>query len=129
MFKYKNKDASVLAEFLVSRNPFTADDFINIVTGESASINVNVDRAKEIGEQILSGMSGKQISEYSSKKKDQAVTFASKEAVRIGKVWEQMLAQKKFFHTNYAHTRQLYLRKVIFCLPQTSHSLAKRWKN
>ena len=61
------KDASVLAEFLVSRNPFTADDFINIVTGESASINVNVDRAKEIGEQILSGMSGKQISEYSSK--------------------------------------------------------------
>ena len=52
-------------------------------------------------------MSGKQISEYSSKKKDQAVTFASKEAVKIGKVWEQMLAQKKFFHTNYAHTQAL----------------------
>ena len=42
------KDASVLAEFLVSRNPFTAADFINTVTGESSSINVNLQCWSEI---------------------------------------------------------------------------------
>ena len=64
------KDASILVEFLLDRNPFTSENLINIATGENAAPSVNVDNAKEIGESIIKAMNGKKVNEYSSKKKD-----------------------------------------------------------
>ena len=44
---------------------------------------MNADKAKEVGEKILSSMVGKNINDYSFRKKDQVVTLASKNAVRF----------------------------------------------
>ena len=95
------KDASILVEFLLDRNPFTSENLINIVTGENAAPSVNVDNAKEIGESIIKVMNGKKVNEYSSKKKDQAMTLASKATVKIGdevvSVDPQLLFQRLVF--------------------------------
>ena len=95
------KDASILVEFLLDRDPFTSVNLINIVTGENAAPSVNVDNAKEIGESIIKVMNGKKVNEYSSKKKDQAMTLASKATVKIGdevvSVGPQLLFQRLVF--------------------------------
>ena len=41
-----------------------------------------MDSAKEVGEQILNGMVGKIVSEYTFRKKDQAITLSDGSAVQ-----------------------------------------------
>ena len=71
-------------EYLEDRNPFSEDKTLhNIATGMTASEKVNVDTAKQVGQQIVYGMVGNEISQYSFKRKDQVVTMATNK-VQIG---------------------------------------------
>ena len=78
-------DSEELLSFLEWRSPFDALPALqNIVTGISAGAQVNVQHAKDIGEAVLNGMTGKGVLQHSFKRKDQAVTFSSKASVKIG---------------------------------------------
>lgn len=81
-----NKDKSdteILYTFLKNRNPFQATDCLrNIETGMSAEQNVNVDRAKVVGEKILSEMEGIPIDRYTFKRSTQVVTMSDRSAIK-----------------------------------------------
>jgi hypothetical protein len=74
--KHDTKDTMIFASFLEERNPFiNEENFRNIETGVSATMDVNVDNAKQVGDRILSSMESKSVSEYSFKRTYQAVTL------------------------------------------------------
>ena len=79
-----HKDAHEIVTFLSLRNRFRADPSLrSITTGIVAEDNVNADKAKEVGEKILSSLRGKNVYDHSSRRKDQVVTMASKAAVKF----------------------------------------------
>ena len=74
----------IVAEFLHERNPFDYGDvFCNIANGVHASPSVNCDNAKAIGESILEKMVGEKVSDFSFKRKDQAITMGAKNGVKV----------------------------------------------
>lgn len=78
------KDTNELVTYLSQRNPFSADPSLRIImTAVVAGEDVNAEKAKEVGEKILSSMVGKNIHDHSFRKKDQVVTLASKSAARF----------------------------------------------
>ena len=78
------KDTCLVAEFLHERNPFDYGDvFCNIANGVHASPSVNCDNAKAIGESILEKMVGEKVSDFSFKRKDQAITMGAKNGVKV----------------------------------------------
>ena len=78
------KDTGLVADFLHERNPFEYGDvFCNIANGVHAHSSVNVDNAAAIGESILEKMVGEKVSDFSFKKKDQAVTMGTKNGVKV----------------------------------------------
>jgi hypothetical protein len=80
--KRDTKDTMIFASFLEERNPFINEDILrNIETGVSATVDVNVDNAKQVGDRILSSMESKSVSEYSFKRKYQAVTLQDKPTI------------------------------------------------
>ncbi|CAG2204334.1 unnamed protein product [Mytilus edulis] len=77
--KRDTKDTMIFASFLQERNPFVEEEGMrNIETGVSATSDVNADRAKDIGLSILKSMEGKCVSEYTFKRKYQAITLQDK---------------------------------------------------
>ena len=73
------KDILTLYEFLKERSPFTADKSLrNIETGMIANDEANVDSAKDIGNKILASMTEQLVTNYSFKKKNQAVALDAK---------------------------------------------------
>jgi hypothetical protein len=77
-------DTQILLNFLQDRNPFSQDPCLrSIASGITAHSMVNVDDAEQIGVRILESMTGQKVFEYSFKKKNEAVTLASKTAVKI----------------------------------------------
>jgi hypothetical protein len=52
---------------------------INEETAVSATMDVNVDNAKQVGDRILSSMENKSVSEYSFKRKNQTVPLQDKQ--------------------------------------------------
>ena len=69
------KDTTAVVQFLKARNPFECDgNLCNIANGVHAHESVNVDSSKALGVKILENMEGVT---------DQAITFASKNSVRI----------------------------------------------
>lgn len=82
--KRGHKDAHEIVTFLSLRNRFRADPSLrSITTGIVAEDNVNADKAKEVGEKILSSLTGKNVYDHSFRRKDQVVTMASKAAVKF----------------------------------------------
>ena len=79
------KDMEKIHCFLKDKNPFMIQkDLVNISNGmHASSTTVNVDDAKERGIEILQNMSGKNPSNHTFKRKDHAVTLASKNSVII----------------------------------------------
>ena len=78
------KDTNTVMEFFRDRNPFeNIDTLCNIANGVHASAAVNADSAKEVGEAIITKMTGARISDHSFKRKDQAVTLATKMTVNV----------------------------------------------
>lgn len=91
------KDTNELVAYLSQRNPFSADPLLrSITTGVVAAEDVNADKAKKVGEKILSSMIGKNIHDHSFRKKGQVVTLASKSAVRFREGSIQVDAQLLF---------------------------------
>ncbi len=79
------KDTLTVLQHLKERNPFISDPSLcNIATGVHAHSAANVDTAKSVGMAILQSMDGKSAAEYTFKKKDQAITIATKSSVKIG---------------------------------------------
>lgn len=94
-----HRDAQEIITFLSLRNPFSADPSLrSITTGIVAEDNVNADKAKEVGEKILSSLTGKNVYDHSFRGKDQVVTMASKAAAKFddGKIQEdpQLLVKR-----------------------------------
>ena len=78
------KDTQLVADFLQERNPFEyGEAYCNITNGVHAQPSVNVANAKAIGQNILDKMVGEKLFDYSFKRKDQAITMASKSAVKV----------------------------------------------
>jgi hypothetical protein len=68
-----------MIHFLHNRSPFTHDSTLrNIANGMLAPENVNVDKAKEISQEILQKMAGKLVKDFVFKRSDQAVTLSNK---------------------------------------------------
>ena len=69
----------IFASFLEERNPFIEEEGMrNIETGVSATSDVNADRAKDIGLGILKSMEGNCVSNFTFKRKHQAITLQDK---------------------------------------------------
>lgn len=80
------KDLQIILEYVKERNPFKLDEghtLRNICTGMEANGNVNVDEARQIGEKIITSMKDKNVSEYTFKKANQAITMNSKNTIVI----------------------------------------------
>ena len=79
-------DTHKIIQCLASKNPFdTQDHSLHAIdTGITASDNVNVDNALQIGNKIIYNMVGKKVTEHSFKRKDQVITLESKSSVNTG---------------------------------------------
>ncbi|XP_066965689.1 uncharacterized protein [Macrobrachium rosenbergii] len=72
-------DVNKLVSFIRDKSPFGNDENLrNTVNGVVATENVNAEKAEKIGCKILEGMVGKQVVNYTFKKKDQAIIMDSK---------------------------------------------------
>ena len=89
------KDTKTILEFMQARDPFSeASTLRSIVTGVIADNRVYVDKAKEVGQNILKTMIHKNTEEYTFKKDKQAITMdtyiirkASVDKITISFVW------------------------------------------
>ncbi|KAK3744094.1 hypothetical protein QZH41_005421, partial [Actinostola sp. cb2023] len=78
------KDTNDMIGYLFSRSPFSTDPSLRCIsTGVMAEDNVNADKAKDVGENILTSMKSKHVHEHTFRRKDQAVTLATKTSVKI----------------------------------------------
>jgi len=79
-----DRDMKTLLEFLEARNPFNDDPSLcSISSGVTADETVNVDNAREVGDQILKSMIGKNVEEFSFVKKHQVVSLNSKISIKV----------------------------------------------
>ena len=78
------KDTNLVRDFFQERNPFEYGPVLcNVANGVHAHATVNVDITEVVGNNIISRMVGEKVDGISFKRKDQAVTLASKSAVKI----------------------------------------------
>ena len=78
------QDNTTLLGFLQESNPFDQDSSLrNIATGVTADKSVNADKAKKVECKILGSIKGKNVVEYTFKKKEQVVTMAHKVSLKI----------------------------------------------
>ena len=78
-------DRKVFEEFLQERNPFTEESSLrNIETGAVADAKVNADDARVIGQNIIEGMEGSNVVNFTFKRAQQAITMGSKSNVKVG---------------------------------------------
>ncbi len=82
--KRDTEDTYKILNTLSALNPFGPDPSLRgLVSGLVAHESVNVDDAKEVGELFLKSMVGQGVTSISFERKKQAVTLASKAAVKI----------------------------------------------
>jgi hypothetical protein len=83
--KKDETDVTEFINFLQIHNPFneTSTSLRHIETGVTANGRVNCDNAKEIGNNILKDMVGKDFEGYSFKKSKQAVTMNEKSSIKV----------------------------------------------
>ena len=78
------KDTVKILSALESHNPFSADPHLrNIINGVHGDSSVNVDKAKKVGDKVLSSLIGESPLEYTFKKSGHAVTLATKSSIKI----------------------------------------------
>ncbi len=74
-----HRDTRKLLNFFQRRNPFSGGGALkSLSSGRTADESVNVDTAKHVGQSILDGMTGSTVADIKFKKRDQAVTLATK---------------------------------------------------
>lgn len=77
-------DTLSLLGFLQERNPFALDPLLrNITTGVTADQTVNAHKAAEVGRKVLESMEGKNVMEYTFRKKDQVVTLDHRVSAKV----------------------------------------------
>ena len=82
--EWDSKDTEELLKCMQSRNPFTDDRCLrSISTGVTAYNEVIVDKANEIGSQILESMNGESILGYTFRRKQQTITLNNKTCVKF----------------------------------------------
>ena len=75
------RDTLDLINFLRERDPFVQNNaLINIANGMTAESIINVDRAKQIGENILESMVDNMVEEFTFRKANEVVTMSSRSA-------------------------------------------------
>ena len=75
------KNTLDLINLLTERDPFLQNNaLINIANGMTAESIVNIDRANQIGENILESMVDKTVEEFTFRKADEVVTMSSRSA-------------------------------------------------
>jgi hypothetical protein len=78
------KDVLSIIDVMKDRSPFAGDaNLRNIETGVGADRSVNADNAKGVGDKIIKSMEGRNILDFSFKRKDQVVTMSSKTSIKI----------------------------------------------
>lgn len=78
------EDTLKILDFLKTRDPFKDDESLhNICSGVTADESVNVDNACAVGHNIMDKMTGNNVTDYSFKKKDKAITLDSRNSVKI----------------------------------------------
>ena len=79
-----SQEMTMIPDYLQHRSPFEHDSSLqSIATGVTAESTVNADKAKEVGCKILQSMAGKNVSDFTFKKKDAVVTMGSKSYAKI----------------------------------------------
>ena len=77
-------DTVDLIDYLNERDPYVQiDSLFNIANGMTAQGRVNVEKAREIGVEIVESMAGKSTDEFTFRKANQAVTPGSRSTVKI----------------------------------------------
>ena len=114
------KDTKKIPEFMGARDPFSQDSTLrSIVTGVIADNRVNVDKAKEVGQNILKTMTHKNTEEYTFKKDKQAITMdryiISEVIHKEIQVDPQLLFQRLITVRNYANEDVDVLFKLELC--------------
>ena len=75
------RDTLDLINFLRERDPFVQNNaLINIANGMTAESIINVDRAKQIGKNILESMVDNIVEEFTFRKANEVVTMSSRSA-------------------------------------------------
>ena len=119
--KRDSEDTYKILNTLSDLDPFGPDPSLRgLVSGLTAHDSVNVDDAKDVGQLILKSMVGKSVTSISFVRKKQAVTLASKEAVKIDdecvQVDPQLIFQRlSFIATNGSNEDHAYLFKYELC--------------
>ena len=129
------KDTNLVSEFLTERNPFDyGDTYCNVSNGVHAHPSVNAENAKAIGESIIEKMVGVKLSDMSFKKKDQAITMATKAAIKVDgesvQVDTQLLFQRLVIaaKTDLEHAlcyELCTIPKFLFETPELLHEAQK----
>ncbi|KAJ8416228.1 hypothetical protein AAFF_G00382500 [Aldrovandia affinis] len=108
------KDTLTVLNYLQERHPFCSDPSLrSISTGVHAHPSVNVDKAKAVGNTILVSMDGQTTAEYTSKKRDQAITMSTKSSVKIDGEAVQMDLQLLFQQLTIAAKASQDLASVV----------------
>ena len=78
------KDTHTLLLTMPERSPFVESTSLkNIMTGVNATGDIDVCRAKDIGQKIWDSMTGIPVAQYTFKRSDQVTTLQSKSSVRV----------------------------------------------
>ena len=109
-----------IIHFLRNRSPFSPDSTLrNIVNGMVAPENVKVDKAKEIGQEILQKMSGKLVKDFVFKRSDQAVTLSTKvsksKETTSAEMHPQLLFQRYLIASLHSFIEVKYLLQYELC--------------
>ena len=118
------KDTHTLLLTMSERNPFAESKSLrNIMTGVYATGDVDVCRAKEIGQKIMDSMTGIPVAQYTFKRSDQVTTLQSKSSVRVDgqpiHVDSELMFQRLIVASNAIDDR-----KALFRYELCNYSLA-----
>ncbi|CAC5397934.1 unnamed protein product [Mytilus coruscus] len=81
--KRDKDDIMTVLSFIKDQDPFKGDDFLrNIESGITADSSVNTDSAEEVGKGIIQSLVGKNIMDYTFRKKQKLITLSNKTSVK-----------------------------------------------
>ena len=129
------KDIADISTFFDRRDPFAYGPVLcNIANGVNAHPAVNVENAKILGDDIVQKMVGHEVTSFSFKRKDQAITLASKGSLKVDgesiQVDTQLLFQRLVLaaKTNLENALEYELctvPKALFEAPELLHEAQK----
>ena len=116
------KDTHTLLLKMSERNPFAETTSLrNIMTGVNATGDVDVCRAKEIGQKIMDSVTGIPVAQYTVKRSDQVTTLQSKSSVRVAgrpiHVDPELLFQRLIVASNAIDDRRAIFRFELCSYP------------